>query len=204
MNGDGLADIVAFGFGGVQVALATGAGHFAEPTTELARFGAGAAAGGWLSNDLFPRQLADVNGDKLADIVAFGFGGVQVALATGAGHFAEPTTELARFGAGAAAGGWLSDDLFPRELADVNGDGLSDIVAFGFGGVQVALATGAGHFAEPTTELGQFGAGAAAGGWLSDDLFPRELADVNGDGLSDIAAFGFGGVQVALARDFLV
>ena len=87
--------------------------------------GAGAAAGGWLSNDLFPRQLADVNGDKLADIVAFGFGGVQVALATGAGHFAEPTTELARFGAGAAAGGWLSDDLFPRELADVNGDGLS-------------------------------------------------------------------------------
>ena len=84
---------------------------FAQPTTELARFGAG--AGGWSSDNLFPRQLADVNGDKLADIVAFGFGGVQVALATGDGHFAQPTTELARFGAGAAAGGWSSDNLFP-------------------------------------------------------------------------------------------
>ena len=40
--------------------------------------------------------------------------------------------------------GWSSDDLYPRELADVNGDGLADIVGFGIAGVTVALATGAG------------------------------------------------------------
>ena len=35
-------------------------------------------ANGWTSNDLYPRQLADVNGDGMADIVGFGSGGVSV------------------------------------------------------------------------------------------------------------------------------
>ena len=81
----------------------------------------------------------------MADIVAFGHGGVYVSLATGNGHFAQPTFELANFGVG--AGGWSSHDLYPRKLADVNGDGMADIVGFGHGGVYVSLATGGGHFA---------------------------------------------------------
>ena len=64
--------------------------------------------------------------------------------------------------------------------------------------------TSQADFAQPTAELAQFGAGFGAGGWTSNDLYPRELADVNGDGLADIAAFGFGGVSVSLARDFLL
>jgi hypothetical protein len=34
-----------------------------------------------------------------------------------------------------AAGGWSSDDLYKRELADVNGDHMADIVGFASSGV---------------------------------------------------------------------
>ena len=100
--------------------------------------------------------------------------------------FAQPSFELAAFAPG--AGGWSSDDLYKRELADVNGDGMADIVGFGHAGVYVSLATGNGHFAAPTFELAAFAPGA--GGWSSDDLYKRELADVNGDGMADIVGFG--------------
>ena len=43
--------------------------------------------------------------------------------------FLQPSFELAAFTPG--AGGWSSDDLYKRELADVNGDGMADIVGFG-------------------------------------------------------------------------
>ena len=94
---------------------------------------------------------------------------------------------------GQAAGGWSSDDLYPRELADVNGDGMADIVGFGHAGVFVSLATGNGHFAAPTFELAAFG--PAAGGWSSHDLYPRELADVNGDGMADIVGSAMPGCR---------
>ena len=44
-----------------------------------------------------------------------------------------------------SAGGWISDDRYPRLLADVNGDGKADIVGFADGGVLVSLA-------EPATD----------------------------------------------------
>ena len=103
MNGDGKADIVGFGIAGAYVSLATGGGHFAAPTFELAQFGAAR----WLgSNDQYPRELADVNGDGMADIVGFGIAGAYVSLATGGGHFAAPTFELAQFGT--RRGGWAA------------------------------------------------------------------------------------------------
>ena len=73
----------------------------------------------------------------MADIVGFGADGVHVSLATGDGHFAPSTVELAFFGTNA---GWSSNDTYPRELADVNGDGMADIVGFGNVGVYVSQA----------------------------------------------------------------
>src|SRR2546427_3524225 len=95
------------------------------------------------------------------------------------------------------AGGWSSDNTYPRTLADVDGDGKADIVGFSQAGVYVSLATAGGHFAAPTFELAAFGANA--GGWSSEDLYPRKLADVNGDSMADIVAFGQAGVYVSLA-----
>jgi FG-GAP-like repeat len=172
------------------VSLATGGGHFAMPTFELAAFGTG--AGGWSSDNTYPRELADVNDDGRADIVGFGQAGVYVSLATGGGHFAMPTFELAAFG---TAGGWTSDDLYPRTLADVNADGMADIVGFGQSDVRVSLATGGGHFAAPMMGLPDFGAGA--GGWSSDNTYPRVVADITAEGKADIVGFSQAGVYVS-------
>jgi hypothetical protein len=126
------------------VSLSTGGGHFAPPTFELAAFGTN--AGGWSSDDLYPRKLADVSGDGVPDIVGFASNGVYVSLATGFGHFAPPTFELAAFGTN--AGGWSSQNTYPRELADFNGDRLADIFGFSQAGVYVSFSNGTG-FSQP-------------------------------------------------------
>jgi hypothetical protein len=116
-----------------------------------------------------------------------------VSLNTGGGHFAAPTFELAAFGTN--AGGWTSQDLYPRTLADVNGDGKADIVGFGADGIFVSLATGGGHFASPTLQLSAFSPNA--GGWNSDNTYPRQLADINGNGSAVIVGFATNGVWTA-------
>ncbi|WP_197514224.1 FG-GAP repeat domain-containing protein, partial [Methylobacterium platani] len=84
---------------------------------------------------------------------------------------------------------------------DVNGDGRADIVGFGEAGVYVALADGSGGFGQAQLKLQNFGAGAEAGGWASDDRYHRALADVNGDRRADIVGFGEAGVYVAFSQD---
>ena len=106
---------------------------------------------------------------------------------------------MANFAVG--AGGWSSQDRFPRMAADVNGDGLADIVGFGQAGTLVALGAANGTFATPITGTANFGVNQ---GWSSDNTFHREMADVNGDGRADIVGFGFSGVFVASAFDGLV
>jgi hypothetical protein len=82
----------------------------------------------------------------------------------------------------------------------VNGDGRIDIVGFGNAGVAVALGNGDGSFQAVTNDLRAFAPGA--GGWGSEDSYPRHLADVNGDGAADIVGFGYGGVSEALSHGF--
>jgi hypothetical protein len=81
-----------------------------------------------------------VNGDGMADIVGFGAEGVYFALATGGGSFGPSSFQLANFAPN--AGGWTSQDIYPRHLADVDHDGAADIVGFGQSGVYDALANG--------------------------------------------------------------
>jgi predicted aconitase len=193
VNGDHKADIVGFGEAGVYVSLATGAGTFGPTSFALAGFAP--AAGAWSSADRYPRELADVNGDGMADIVGFGESGVYVSLATGGGSFGSMALALAGFAP--SAGGWNSTAQYPRALADVNGDHMADIIGFGDAGVYVSLANGDGSFGSMAFALAGFA--PSAGGWSNADRYPRELADVNGDGMADIVGFGESGVYVALA-----
>jgi hypothetical protein len=195
VNGDGMADIVGFGSDRVQVSLATGNGHFDSPVLGIQNYTPN--TGGWNSQDQFPRQLADVNGDGMADIVAFGGDAVIVSLATGNGHFASPVLGIQNYTVN--TGGWNSQDHYPRLLADVNGDGMADIVGFGGDVVQVSLATGNGHFASPVAGIQNF---TPNGGWVSQNLYLRELGDVNGDGAADIVGFGYAGVFDAISNGF--
>jgi Leucine-rich repeat (LRR) protein len=176
---------------GATAAVPSGGPGFLAPAGW--RSGYGVAAGGWMSQNLFRRVLADVNGDGLADIVAFGNKATYVSLSNGA-RFGAPVAWIA--GYGVSAGGWTSHDAYPRYLADVNGDGKADIVAFGAKGTYVSLSTGSG-FAPAALWLNGFG--VFAGGWSSQDLYPRLLGDVNGDGLADIIAFGDKATYVSLS-----
>jgi hypothetical protein len=190
VNGDGRDDLIGFGNAGTWVALADGLGGFNSAQLVLRDFG---QQQGWTSDDRFSRRLGDINGDGSDDIVGFGNSGVLVSLADGKGGFANSVLTLRNFVQGQ---GWTSDDRYHRDLGDVNGDGFTDIVGFGENGTWVALADGIGSFTDPVFALANFG---RSQGWTSQDVFTRELADVNGDGLSDIVGFGNAGTYVALA-----
>jgi hypothetical protein len=192
VNGDGFADIVGFGTGGTLVALGTGTGSFGAATFAVANFGTNQ---GWASNNVFHREVGDVNGDGRADIVGFGTAGTLVALGQANGTFGAATFALGNFGTNQ---GWSTQDVFTRDLADVNGDGRDDIVGFGIAGTFVAYGQANGSFSPASFDLANFGRDQ---GWSSDNIFHRELADVNGDGRADIVGFGQSGVFAAIAFD---
>jgi hypothetical protein len=123
------------------VALAEAGGSFADPYLASETFGVSAAAGGWTSNDLYYRALADMDGDGIADIVGFGEAGAYVSLGDGEGGFRDAYLASEAFGVSPAAGGWASQDTHPRALGDIDGDGAADIIGFAPDGVVVALSS---------------------------------------------------------------
>ena len=179
VNGDGIPDLVATssGRGGwsVYVALAKGDGTFLSPTLAFNYTAAGNLEG-------YSTQLADINGDGIADLVSnfLGVGGwsVYVALAKGDGTFLQPTQAFYYTAAGSFA-------QHSPQLADVNGDGIPDLVATssGRGGwsVYVALAKGDGTFLSPTLAFNYTTAGNFEG-------YSTQLADINGDGIPELVA----------------
>ncbi|MCB8822880.1 DUF4214 domain-containing protein [Microvirga rosea] len=156
--------------------------------------GYGSASGGWSSQEIYPREMADVNGDGRADIVGFAHNAINVALGQADGSFAAAIVAGNGFTYGSS---WNSDNTYPRKLADVNGDGRADIIGFGSGAVYVALGQSNGTFGTSFIAYNHYGAG---NGWSTQDAYPREIADVNGDGRADIVGFASGGVSVSLGQ----
>ncbi len=201
VDGDGKVDVVGFGEEHVYWAKNKGDGTFANMAALSGLDGFTPKVGGWNSNDVFPRFFADVNGDGVLDVVGFGYEKVFVSLGArnsrGEVTFGTMTPELSEFASN--AGGWVNNTTYPRFVADMNGDGMADLVGFGEAGMYVALATGGGHFAKPTMMMGSMGRGPTAGGWSSNDLYLRLLGDMNGDGMSDVVGIGQRGVFDAMA-----
>jgi hypothetical protein len=191
VNGDGKLDLVGFGNSAVIVALGNGDGTFQSTKNGIADFG---FAQGWGSPDVTPRALADVNGDGRADVVGFASTGTMVALAKTDGTFEATKVGIADFGSNA---GWSSQANTPRLLADVNGDGRADVVAFAGAGVVVALAKTDGTFQGGQLALSAFG---GAQGWSSQDATPRQLIDLNDDSILDILGFGPAGTTIAFGN----
>ena len=185
VNGDGMADIVGFGSEGIKVALSNGS-DFDNASLWLNDFGYNQ---GW-RKDKSLRILADVNGDGMTDIVAFGNKGISVALSTGS-DFGQASLWVQDFGYNQ---GWRNDKGL-RMMADVNGDGKADIVGFGNNGVSVALSNG-NSFVNAQRWVNDFG---YKQGWRNNKGL-RFMSDVNGDGKADIVGFGNNGVSVALSN----
>ncbi|MEC8179503.1 MAG: hypothetical protein VX072_07545, partial [Pseudomonadota bacterium] len=59
---------------------------------------------------------------------------------------------------------------------------------------------GDGTFGDTTRLVDSFGQSDAGGDWSSNDRFPRFVADIDGDGLSDLVGFGGAGAYVARAN----
>jgi len=203
VNGDGMQDIVGFGNYGVIVSLSTGSG-FLAPETWVSAYGhmmwegLNSESQPWSNTGYFQRTVADVNGDGMQDIVAFGSNGVYVSLSTGTGFKAQEYWLLGEFG---KLQFWNSDN-FKRMVQDVNGDGLDDIVGFGENGVTVALSTGL-NFSAPELWVNSFGAiqnASQSSNTVWDSRHPRLLSDINGDGIADIVGIGEDGVYTSTSN----
>ena len=174
LNGDGKLDVVAADIagGGIAVLLGDGKGALGNP----ARFSSATA--------FFPSYLvlADLNGDRKLDVVAYDGTGntVSVLLGNGAGAFQAATNSplpgMAPNGSNAV-------------IADLTGDGIPDLVvssatpvntSFGFsvpvgGTVSILPGKGDGTFQSPV----QYKPTSQPYWWMA-------AADVNGDGLPDL------------------
>jgi hypothetical protein len=192
VNGDGLLDMIGFKNDGIYVALNTGSG-FGATSKWSSDFGT-ASAIAYASNAANPRLVQDINGDGLVDIIGFANGGTYVALNTGSG-FAAASLWLADFGVNA---GYTTNDTYPRTLADINGDGLADLIGFKNDGTYVSINTGIG-FQPASKWLADFGT-ATSTTYSTQKGFPRYVVDVDGDGKADIIGFAANGVQVALTQ----
>ena len=184
---------LGFGYKGVYATPVNAPEGAARATLVLASFGTNL---GWTSYDKFPRLVGDFNGDGLDDIVGFGHRGAYVALGRQDGSFGNTRLEVDNFG---VAQGWSSFNKFTRAVADLNGDGLDDLIGFGNLGVYVAEADGSGGLGGIRFALASFGANL---GWTDDTRLPRLMGDVNGDGFADILGFGYRGVYVSLGDGY--
>ena len=200
MNGDGRADIIGFGGDVVYVALAKtdNSGTFEVATPASSQFGNAA----WGTFDLRPRQVADVDGDNLPEIVGFAENNVRVALPDPNGTFhynsygkmAVKLYEAGSLFTGRDLTGQFGEKEYTLEWhdrghannvtshyamvsGDFNGDGQDDLLRM-LGNPAVHLSNGDGTFANN-------------GSILSYDNSDRHhtkaiVGDFNGDGYDDI------------------
>ncbi|MDJ0710644.1 MAG: hypothetical protein QNJ14_09650 [Woeseiaceae bacterium] len=182
INADGIADLTGFGPDGFWVAIGSDAG-FLPATLVRPEFAnddqdpANPNADG-ITYEFKKYLLANVGGDATPDIVAFDAGGVLVAINDGNGGFDQPDFWTDQFGA--------ANGVLPiAQVADINSDGLNDIVAFEAAGVRTAISFGINFSVQDSSiHTPQYGSNQ---GWTDNNV--RTVADVNGDGYPDIVGF---------------
>lgn len=185
--GNGVPDIIGFGETDVCLVKNNGNGTFENRhDLGLNQF---TYSHGWRV-DKHVRTLADVAGKKgLADIVGFGDEGVYVAINNGDGTVKPAALALKEFGYNQ---NWRAEKHV-RIIADLNGDGLGDIVGFGENGVYVSKNRGNMSFEKPRLVLRDFG---YEQNWRVEK-HSRFMIDVTGNGCADIVGFGDRAVYVA-------
>lgn len=188
LTGNGLADVVGFGYDGVWTAIGKGDGTFNDAHFVLADLGYNQ---GWRV-DKHPRFVLDIDGDGKADLIGFGDAGVWTAIGDGSGGFGPAQFVFAKYGYNQ---GWRVE-LHPRFVADLKKDSRADLILFGSDGVWTAFQNPDGTFTEktPGPAVPDFG---LAQGWHVDQ-HPRYVVDLDGDGYPDIIGFGNDGVWTSI------
>ena len=183
VDGDGRDDVCAREVDGMACWLASGTGFERRIVGPRWR-----DADGWSELPHWSTiRLADVDGDRRADLCGRSADGFRCWIANGAG--------FDRVWLGPAlstADGWDARDRYATlRLADVDGNGTADLCARASDGVRCWLA-GEGGFdrvieGPPLTD---------AAGWNAPERFATiRLADVDGDGRGDLCARGADGLR---------
>jgi hypothetical protein len=153
----------------------------------------------------FPVRAVDLDGDGCADLAIFSRSETSYKRSTcnGSGQFEARAQLTGSFSYNVG----YRVPTHVREFADVNGDGLLDIVAFANSVTVVSInqsTPGAVSVTPYATWTPHF---TAAQGWANDrsaggrynfNITPRYLADVNDDGFPDIVGFASGGAGVGI------
>jgi hypothetical protein len=204
VTGDGLLDFVGIGNAGdIWISKGTGTG-FASPMGPYpSDF---STANGWFSSNfrdrLFVADVVDNGGPRgIADIVGVGFSGqIEVAAGLSGGGFG-PTHTIANTVFG---NGWFDTSSQPRVfVADVSGDGRSDVVGIapnghGDGDVWVARSTGTGFVQKVWLYGSKFK--TVNESWFVPTSQQRVwVSDVTGDGRADVVGVANSG-DVWVAR----
>lgn len=173
LNSDGFNDILGMNRDGVFVAYGSSAG-FGEPTKVLDDFKYSDT--GWVYSR-HPMRFSDMDRDGYVDLI--GFHDDEIFYAKGrAGGFAKAIAIGKEF---TINDGWLRSKS-TREILDVDGDGLPDIVGLNGKGVWVALGTGTG-FGKKSQWSTDF---SDDQGWKIKSRDIIRFLDVDGDGKADI------------------
>ncbi|MBM4355476.1 MAG: hypothetical protein FJ109_17090, partial [Deltaproteobacteria bacterium] len=176
IDGDGKHDLCARGAAGFMCWLSTGVGYgeaIGGPTWN--------DAGGWSEMRYWETiRLADINGDGRDDLCARGPAGIECYASIGNGF------------SPAVPGPTLSDDsgwhdqtnYLPIRLGDINGDGMADVCARANAGIRCWHSLGDGF--GPQLNGPELSDGNQ---WFRSRYYNSlRLADLDGDGLSDLCA----------------
>ena len=184
VDGDGVADVCARAGAGVVCALSNGG----DPLSTHIATTAFADANGWDDVANFATlRLGDVTGDGKADLCARANAGIvclpSEGTSFGASFNGPPLSD---------AHGWNKPEYYSTiRLADVDNDGKADLCARSSTDFRCYLSTGIG-FGDPI--VGAFF--TDADGFLDPSAYGTiRMADIDGDGLTDVCARGPGGVE---------
>lgn len=125
IDGDGMKDIIGYEDNTIQVAFSNGRSAFTDSITYAGHFTR--LQGGWVTHNDYPRGVGDVDGDGKDDLINFGEAGPTVLISGGRGPY---VTSFLGYSGFNKSNGWSSNNSYPRFLADINGDGMADIVGF--------------------------------------------------------------------------
>ena len=193
VDGDGMDDLIAVTTDGVYVSKSNG-----KYFEEMELWGTDFATDNDWNAAIHNFIAIDVNNNGLTDLAAFGDDGLYVAFSDGK-EFAPVVKVSDNFGLDSI----IEDDdsgrtfrnelnLTNRLLADVNGNGLADVVVYGRSGIYAALQQEDGSFAPQVSWLdNDHGEGDVLDflGWQNDRHLKLAI-DMTGNGRADLANLG--------------
>jgi hypothetical protein len=167
INGDGHLDVITNNGGSVSTLLGNGTATFATGTVNASMIG-------------YSLSAADLNGDGFIDLATADWYGncVNVALGNGDGTFDPPSTVALP----------SASNPYSLALADMNGDGLKDIIAGTYTGHTLSVMLNTSVATAPTVTGVAPATGSTVGG---------TSVTISGTGFTGASAVTFGGVNAS-------